>query len=154
MRLKYVYWHVWDIFISNVLRAIFLKKLVAIIHPMIKYSSCSYCTDNYLLLDHYFRNKRRKKTADCWKFTFYHEMIKEWMPRLYPFVFDSELLVLNCGEVCRPIYVRTLGVAVQNLVLSNYYVSHREAHVFSTDRVKEMCADYWVTQCRDTLILS
>jgi len=64
------------------------------------------------------------------------------MPRLYPFVFDSELLVFNCGEVCRPIYVRTLGVAVQNLVLSNYYVSHREAHVFSTARVKEMCADY------------
>lgn len=153
MRLKDVYWHVWDIFISNVLRAIFLKKLVAIIHPMIKYSSCSYCTDNYLLLDHYFRNRRKKqRIAENLHFT--TKMIKEWMPRLYPFVFDSELLVFNCGEVCRPIYVRTLGVAVQNLVLSNYYVSHREAHVFSTARVKEMCADYWVTQCRDTLILS
>ena len=153
MRLKDVYWHVWDIFISNVLRAIFLKKLVAIIHPMIKYSSCSYCTDNYLLLDHYFRNRRKKqRIAENLHFT--TKMIKEWMPRLYPFVFDSELLVFNCGEVCRPIYVRTLGVAVQNLVLSNYYVSHREAHVFSTPRVKEMCADYWVTECRDTLILS
>ena len=44
------------------------KELVALIHPMMKYSSCSYCTDNYLLLDHYFRNKT--KTADCWSLHF------------------------------------------------------------------------------------
>jgi len=91
MRLKDVYWHVWDIFISNVLRAIFLKKLVAIIHPMIKYSSCSYCTDNYLLLDHYFRN-RRKKNSGLLKI---YILPRKWSRNECP-VYIRLYLTLNC----------------------------------------------------------